>query len=354
MDRGEKGDISFSETLSHSYNGKYENIPMIRVSSYGNELIGISENTYKKLTGKSADLKNKEIIYIVNEYKNHSGANVTRGGFEYGRNGFTWLAMGSYINKLKKYVDPSSNHPLPNHDTDHLYKIRETVTGNLFGYYKMNDEAENVVVFSNKYFSRQYKILSKKEYEPNTLTLFAFPNESKEKATAKIKKYAKIHGPNDFELTDTPQSTLYITDEFLKTVKKGDIFKITNKIFIIIALLISSIFVSAIKAASDLQYYRKEKEFLQCMGIHEKIWKKIFDVEIQILSWISLIMATILSAAYMIMNIHIESERGVIYGYKIWIYWLVILCLYWFMHYILQRIVTRYARKNVERQEKRK
>ena len=47
-------------------------------------------------------------------------------------------------------------------DTDHLYKIRETVTGNLFGYYKMNDQAENVVVFSNKYFSRQYKILSKK------------------------------------------------------------------------------------------------------------------------------------------------------------------------------------------------
>lgn len=92
MNRGEKGDISFSETLSHSYNGKYENIPMIRVSSYGNELIGISENTYKKLTGKSADLKNEEIIYIVNEYKNHSGANVTRGGFEYGRNGFTWLA----------------------------------------------------------------------------------------------------------------------------------------------------------------------------------------------------------------------------------------------------------------------
>lgn len=53
------------------------------------------------MTGKSADLKNEEIIYIVNEYKNHPGANVTRGGFEYGRNGFTWLAMGSYINELK-------------------------------------------------------------------------------------------------------------------------------------------------------------------------------------------------------------------------------------------------------------
>ncbi len=56
--------------------------------------------------------------------------------------------------------------------------------------------------------------------------------KSKEKGNSKIKKYAKIHGPNDFELTDTPQSTLYITDEFLKTVKKGDIFEITNKIFV--------------------------------------------------------------------------------------------------------------------------
>lgn len=354
MNRGNKNDISFSETLSHSYNGKYENIPMIRVSSYGNELIGISENTYKKLTGKSVNLKNKEIIYIVNEYKNHSGANVTRGGFQYGRNGFTWLALGSYTKELKKYVDPSSNHPLPNHDTNHLYKIRESVTGNFFGHYKMNDEAENVVVFSNKYFSKQYKRLSQKEYEPNTLTLFTFPKKNKEKAAAKIKKYVKIYGPNDFELTDTPQSTLYITDEFLKTVKKGDIFKITNKIFIVVTLLISSIFVTAIKTASDLQYYRKQKEFLQCMGIHEKIWKKTFSAEIQILPWISLITATILSAAYMTVTIHIESERGVIYGYKIWIYWLAILCLYWFMHYILQRIVIRYARKNVERQDKRK
>lgn len=100
MNRGEKGDISFSETLSHSYNGKYENIQMIRVSSYGNELIGISENTYK-IDRQICRPKNEEIIYIVNEYKNHSGANVTRGGFEYGRNGFTWLAMGSYINELK-------------------------------------------------------------------------------------------------------------------------------------------------------------------------------------------------------------------------------------------------------------
>lgn len=93
--------------------------------------------------------------------------------------------MGSYINELKKYVDPSSNHPLPNHDTNHLYKIRETVTGNLFGYYKMNDQAENVVVFSNKYFSRQYKILSKKEYEPNTLNVICISKESKKKAQPK-------------------------------------------------------------------------------------------------------------------------------------------------------------------------
>lgn len=236
----------------------------------------------------------------------------------------------------------------------HLYKIRETVTGNLFGYYKMNDEAENVVVFSNKYFSRQYKILSKKEYEPNTLTLFAFPNESKEKATAKIKKYAKIHGPNDFELTDTPQSTLYITDEFLKTVKKETFSKLQIKYSLSLHYLSVQFLFQQLRRLQIYNTIGKKKNFYNVWEFMKKFGKKFLMVEIQILSWISLITATILSAAYMIMNIHIESERGVIYGYKIWIYWLVILCLYWFMHYILQRIVTRYARKNVERQEKRK
>lgn len=86
---------------------------------------------------------------------------MTRGGFEYGRNGFTWLAMGSYINKLKNMWI----HRLIIHYqimTRITYIKSETVTGNLFGYYKMNDEAENVVVFSNKYFLGNIKYYQKR------------------------------------------------------------------------------------------------------------------------------------------------------------------------------------------------
>lgn len=138
----------------------------------------------------------------------------------------------------------------------------------------MNDEAENVVVFSNKYFSRQYKILSKKEYEPNTLTLFAFPNESKEKATAKIKKYAKIHGPNDFELTDTPQSTLYITDEFLKTVKKETFSKLQIKYSLSLHYLSVQFLFQQLRRLQIYNTIGKKKNFYNVWEFMKKSGKK--------------------------------------------------------------------------------
>ena len=106
------------------------------------------------------------------------------------------------------------------------------------------------------------------------MTLFAFPNESKEKATAKIKKYAKIHGPNDFELTDTPQSTLYITDEFLKTVKKGDIFKITNKIFISLHYLSVQFLFQQLRRLQIYDTIGKKKNFYNVWEFMKKSGKK--------------------------------------------------------------------------------
>ena len=98
------------------------------MSSYGNELIGISEDTYEKLTGEKISLKNKEIVYITSEYRtgNRGGVDTTKGGFDYGKKGFTWLAMGSYTSKLKEYVDPGTNNILPSHDKKHLYKLKKT------------------------------------------------------------------------------------------------------------------------------------------------------------------------------------------------------------------------------------
>ena len=125
------------------------------------------------------------------------------------------------------------------------------------------------------------------------MTLFAFPNESKEKATAKIKKYAKIHGPNDFELTDTPQSTLYITDEFLKTVKKETFSKLQIKYSLSLHYLSVQFLFQQLRRLQIYNTIGKKKNFYNVWEFMKKSGKKIFDVEIQILSWISLIMATI-------------------------------------------------------------
>lgn len=338
-------DQQLIKKVTENYKGEAKQIPVVRVCSYGNELVGISADTYQKLTGKSVELTGKDIIYIVNEYRSSSGRIVTSGGFEYGKKGYTWLEMGSYTEDVKNYVDPSSNNPLPSHDARHLYKIKRVETGNLFGHYKLNEEAENVVVFSNKYFSEQYTKLSKKEYEPTVMTMFTFAKREKEKALSELKKYVAKYGIKDFGLTNTTQRTLYGTDEFVEMVKKENIFKITNKIFMILTLLISSIFVTVIKSTAEVTNYRKQKEFLVCMGIHEKEWEQILNTEIQILSWISLMAATFLSSLYMLMNIHVEKEKGIVYGSNIWMYWSIILCLYWLLHYVMQRVVVWLIKK---------
>lgn len=128
----------------------------------------------------------------------------------------------------------------------------------------MNNEAENVIVFSNKYFKLQRLKMQKKEYEPTTLSLFKIP-DSKEKIVLKeLNQYIKQHNIKDFGLTATPQSTFYITKEFVKNIKKVKIFKITNKIFIMFSMLINGLFVFAIKTIAETPYYQRQWKFLKC------------------------------------------------------------------------------------------
>ncbi len=110
---------------------------MIRVSGYSVELVGISEKTYEQLSGKQVHLKNKEIVYIQNEYKTYNGKKVTMGAMDYGRKGYTWLMPGSFDKEKDEYVSPESNHPIASKDWDHLYRMKRIEnTGNWFGKYR--------------------------------------------------------------------------------------------------------------------------------------------------------------------------------------------------------------------------
>lgn len=352
FNRKNNQDIKICGNLCEEYQVSVKNIPIIRVSSYGNELIGISEDTYEKLTGEKISLKNKEIVYITSEYRtgNRGGVDTTKGGFDYGKKGFTWLAMGSYTSKLKEYVDPGTNNILPSHDKKHLYKLKKTESRNLFGKYRMNNEAENVIVFSNKYFKLQRLKMQKKEYEPTTLSLFKIP-DSKEKIVLKeLNQYIKQHNIKDFGLTDTPQSTFYITKEFVKNIKKGEIFKITNKIFIMFSMLINGFFVFAIKTIAETPYYQRQWKFLKCMGIRKKIWNETINMEIKILSCISIIAALVLSLGYLIINFIVDKKSGIIYGNTVWKAWILMVCIYVSIEYSIRKIFTIYICKKIVRE----
>ena len=108
--KGDDGFKVFSVRLEQELVDRIDNIAEYTNRSR-NELIGISENTYKKLTGKSADLKNEEIIYIVNEYKKNdiniyhfdvyrledSSEFYAIGGEEYFENGICLIEWGELI-----------------------------------------------------------------------------------------------------------------------------------------------------------------------------------------------------------------------------------------------------------------
>lgn len=58
-----QNDEKYSEKIAEKYNGTVKHIPMIRATMfYSQEEIGISESTYKELTGKAYGLSGKEIV----------------------------------------------------------------------------------------------------------------------------------------------------------------------------------------------------------------------------------------------------------------------------------------------------
>ena len=343
MMKGQSEEQEKLKDIVEKHNGKIEEVPMIRVSAYENELMGISESTYHKLSGKKYDLKEKEIIYILSEYQSPPGKHVRIGGFDYGKDGYTWLAIGSYTKYWSDYVSPESNHPIPLHDEEHLYKMRDVQTGNWFGKYRTDYENENIVVFSDRYFEEQQKKLSEKEYEPDTLGLIKLSDRGKEDALKELRQYWRKYGLKDFGYTRNMQQTYYITDDFLAEREKEDIFKVTTKLFIILAFLLSGEMVIVIKTMADFRSLRKRYEFLDCMGIFERMKKQVLNAELQSIPLIAFVSAVLLSATYLCAYILYEDAQGVVLNKKVWIYWLVIVGGYWCLEMILQKIIVCYV-----------
>ena len=174
------------------------------------------------------------------------------------------------------------------------------------------------------------------------LKLFSFPEECRKQALKKLKDYVDTYGVKDSEWTAQKQSSLYVTEETVLELEKADIFKLSNKLFIMIILFLSGLFAVMIKTISELPSYRKRYEFLECMGIRRKMRKKTISIEIQSIPDIAVFSAAILSVPYLQMHILRQNSRGIVLDKKIWLYWFAIVMVYLGIEYVFQKIFAIY------------
>jgi len=164
-----QNDEKYSEKIAEKYNGTVKHIPMIRATMfYSQEEIGISESTYKELTGKAYGLSGKEIVIGI-EDQNYQREEKVTDKVLYDL--FGWLYIGKFNPNKKEF---ESSNILK--DANYQYRIKEIHTQNVFGKFVPEDAGEgceDTVIFSDEYFDKQWKKQAADDEEVSMLEVFS-------------------------------------------------------------------------------------------------------------------------------------------------------------------------------------
>ena len=144
----------------------------------------------------------------------------------------------------------------------HLYKIKKMYTENVIGQYTTNRWSESLIIFSDKYFEKEYKRIEQTKNEPSKLILIKFNLENKRNLWKEIRTYSTKHGTKIIN-DGNEQNIIYYTESFVKTQQTLLMFRLLSKVFILTALLLNSIFIMEIKVESEIPSYKKKQELLR-------------------------------------------------------------------------------------------
>lgn len=217
-----QNDEKYSEKIAEKYNGTVKHIPMIRATMfYSQEEIGISESTYKELTGKAYGLSGKEIVIGI-EDQNYQREEKVTDKVLYDL--FGWLYIGKFNPNKKEF---ESSNILK--DANYQYRIKEIHTQNVFGKFVPEDAGEgceDTVIFSDEYFDKQWKKQAADDEEVSMLEVFSFPKTKEQMAWKEIKDHADKEGITVFQPDDShsPHAICYDKTVFLKEQKASNIF----------------------------------------------------------------------------------------------------------------------------------
>lgn len=265
-------DEDFISDFEAKYDAKVERYPMFQVTGRNSvQQTGISESTYKAITGNEASLEGDEILF-VDQYIKYLDRESKEG----------ILSMTDIIH-IGRYRDTFNNYSMSgdqyNKEEYHKSNITGLVVQPGVGKYSMDGWHSNVLVFSDEYFEEQWQQIRQIEDEQNLLVLMNFPDSVRESAAADLKEYEENEGiKNDMYTIEV--DNLIITHKFLDGLKMQNTFNFASRIIIMLTLVFSSLFLIGLKGFSMMEFYRRQDAFFYCMGMKKGSRRKTVKKEI--------------------------------------------------------------------------
>lgn len=333
----EKDNKGYAKKLASTYNGTVTEVPMIRVSTYyGANHIGISEKTYRKLSKSQAlNLKENQIAVRI-ENSDAKQEDIKDSAYW---EVYSTLYAGKYFGKQDSdtLIDVEENE-------DIHFNIQSICTQTIVGKYSTDGWHENIIVFSDEYFNKQWNAISLKNDNASELELFTFPTTRREPVCQKLKQYNQ---KSSYHKMGKLQNNLYITDQYLNGQKMRALFSMSSKIFLIIASILSGFFIMSLKTLTEFPALQKRFEFFKCMGMRENQlkWNTFFEIKIlgQIAESVSLVTGVLYVGAF----IHKQKLAGEISN-VFFKYWIILVVSYILLNEIIQEVFARYILRKLK------
>ena len=333
----EKDNKGYAKKLASTYNGTVTEVPMIRVSTYyGANHIGISEKTYRKLSKSQAlNLKENQIAVRI-ENSDAKQEDIKDSAYW---EVYSTLYAGKYFGKQDSdtLIDAKENE-------DIHFNIQSICTQTIVGKYSTDGWHENIIVFSDEYFNKQWNAISLKNDNASELELFTFPTTRREPVCQKLKQYNQ---KSSYHKMGKLQNNLYITDQYLNGQKMRALFSMSSKIFLIIASILSGFFIMSLKTLTEFPALQKRFEFFKCMGMRENQLKWNTFFEIKILGRIAESVSLVTGILYVGAFIHKQKLAGGISN-VFFKYWIILVVSYILLNEIIQEVFARYILRKLK------
>lgn len=268
------------ENVAKEYDAKLITIPMIRLSDFCDyEAIGISETGYKKLTGQSIDLNNREILisYQCQQVPCNHESVISRSDFEKAYSGEDEIEPRSF--KIGKWTDEPwyGIRYYKEVDEKYLYSIKRVEYNNIVGQLMLDKDAEKIVVFSDELFQDAHEAMENKGDEATELLLFNLPRETYKEALAELSDLQKADCLTD----EGPEQQSY----FYECSKSGElIFRyrlaiVLCLIGIAFSFLCFKVLLLCLAIVNGRKEYDEKLLILETIGMDEKEEKRLINRE---------------------------------------------------------------------------